>query len=133
MKINLDHTSITVRNLERSIEFYRDILGMELLYIYEDDGPVAEGLMSGLEVFASEIPPFREIGTGYCHFFNLDSPASMADQIEEWFAEIESGRAIAEKKKFSWPDWRESTREFIQLVLDLTRQDKSGTSAKTEA
>lgn len=45
MKINLDHTSITVTNLERSIEFYRNIFGMELLYIYEDDGPVAEGLM----------------------------------------------------------------------------------------
>ena len=44
MRINIDHMSITVRNLERSIAFYRDILGMELLYIYEDGGPVAEGL-----------------------------------------------------------------------------------------
>jgi alpha-1,2-rhamnosyltransferase len=81
--------------------------------------PVVEGLVYGLEVFASEIPPFREIGDGHCHFFDLDSPASLADQLEEWFAEREQGKAAAKRSAFSWPNWEESTREFIELSLQL--------------
>lgn len=81
--------------------------------------PVVEGLIRGLEVFASEIPSFREIDTGYCHFFNLDSPVTLADQLEEWFAGTRSSKVIATEKEFSWPDWEESTREFIQLTLHL--------------
>lgn len=41
------HTSITVSNLERSISFYRDILGLELLYTRESSG---EGLSKGVGV-----------------------------------------------------------------------------------
>jgi len=81
--------------------------------------PLVEGLVRGLEVFASDIPSFREIGTGYCHFFNLNSPASLADQLEKRVAENGSGKAIAMENKFSWPDWEESTKEFIQLTLNL--------------
>ncbi len=81
--------------------------------------PVVEGLMRGIEVFASDIPSFREIDTGHCHFFNLKSPISLADQLETWFAETRTGKIIDTKKKFSWPDWEESTRDFIQLVLNL--------------
>jgi alpha-1,2-rhamnosyltransferase len=88
--------------------------------------PVIEGLMRGLEVFASDIPPFREIGTGYCRFFNLNSPVFLADQLEKWFAETRSGKVIATEKKFSWPDWEESTREFIQLTLNLAGSIRPG-------
>jgi len=41
------HTSITVSNLQRSIEFYRDILGLELLFTRESSG---EGLSKSLGV-----------------------------------------------------------------------------------
>jgi len=41
------HASITVSNLERSIAFYRDILGCELLYTRESSG---EGLSKGVGV-----------------------------------------------------------------------------------
>ncbi len=85
--------------------------------------PVVEGLMHGLEVFASDIPPFREIGTGYCHLFNLNSPVSLADQLEKRFGNTISGKKTTTKKKFSWPDWKESTREFIQLTLKLANSN----------
>jgi alpha-1,2-rhamnosyltransferase len=49
--------------------------------------PVVEGLMRGNEVFASDIEVFREIGQGRCHFFRLDDPADLADQLERWFSE----------------------------------------------
>jgi len=41
------HTSITVSNLERSMMFYRDILGLELLFTRESSG---EGLSKGVGV-----------------------------------------------------------------------------------
>lgn len=81
--------------------------------------PLVEGLVRGLVVFASDIPSFREIGNGYCHFFNTNSPVSLADQLEKWIAENRRGKAIAMENKFSWPDWEESTKEFIQLTLKL--------------
>ena len=41
------HTSITVSNLQRSITFYRDILGLELLFTRESSG---EALSKGIGV-----------------------------------------------------------------------------------
>ncbi len=90
--------------------------------------PVVEGLMHGLEVFASEIPSFHEIGTGYCRFFNMNSPFSLADQLEKWFAETRRGKVSSMKKEFSWPDWGESTEEFIQLILNLTGNSRPGSN-----
>ncbi len=47
MMKGLFHASITVSNLERSVAFYRDILGLELLYTRESSG---EGLSKGVGV-----------------------------------------------------------------------------------
>jgi alpha-1,2-rhamnosyltransferase len=82
--------------------------------------PVVEGLMRGLEVFASDIPSFREIGSDHCHFFDLKSPVFLADQLENWFASPRSVKAITTENGFSWPDWEKSTRELIQLTFNLT-------------
>jgi catechol 2,3-dioxygenase-like lactoylglutathione lyase family enzyme len=72
MRINIDHTSITVRNLIRSIEFYRDILGMELLYVYEDGGPVAEGLKLSGEQLRTASLKFDECEIELFEFSNGD-------------------------------------------------------------
>ncbi|PLX72284.1 MAG: hypothetical protein C0615_12495 [Desulfuromonas sp.] len=81
--------------------------------------PVVEGLMQGLEMFASEIPSFVEIGKGHCHFFDLTSPESLADQLEQWVRDKNMGVKV-EKKDFQWPNWEESTKEFVQIVLSLS-------------
>jgi len=83
--------------------------------------PVVEGLMRGLPVFASDIPVFHESGDGYCQFFNLDSPDSLVRLLENWFAEIAIGGPPAKTKLFSWADWKESTEEFLSLVLNLAK------------
>ncbi len=92
--------------------------------------PVVEGLIRGIEVFASDILSFREIGTGHCRFFNLKSPFSLADQLEKWFTETRSGKGFAKEKEFTWPDWEESTREFIQLTLNLAAGIQSGVNLR---
>ncbi len=81
--------------------------------------PVVEGLMRGLSVFASDIPVFHESGDGYCRFFDLNSPDSLAELLENWFAELAISAPKACSRPFSWPDWKESSREFIALVQRL--------------
>lgn len=41
------HTSITVRNRERAVHFYRDVLGLELVFLRESSG---EALSKGIGV-----------------------------------------------------------------------------------
>jgi len=40
--IGADHTGITVSNLERSLEFWRDVLGFELSHTAHQTGEMAE-------------------------------------------------------------------------------------------
>lgn len=44
MNLKMHHTAMIVSNIEQSIEFYRDILGMELLVQGIDDGVVARAM-----------------------------------------------------------------------------------------
>lgn len=81
--------------------------------------PVVEGLMRGLEVFASDIPSFREIGEGYCHFFTLESPESLVEELENYLFEPPPTEPGIPKPEFEWPDWKESTRELFNLTLEL--------------
>src|SRR5438094_8192541 len=44
--IGADHTGITVSNLERSLEFWRDVLGFELSHTAHQTGEMAEQITS---------------------------------------------------------------------------------------
>jgi len=95
--------------------------------------PIVEGLMRGLTVFASDIPVFHESGDGFCQFFSLDSPDILTRLLENWFAEISIVGPPAKTKLFSWPDWKESTGEFLSLVLYLAESPgKSSMEAMSE-
>ncbi|MFM8323884.1 MAG: glycosyltransferase family 4 protein [Pirellulaceae bacterium] len=84
--------------------------------------PVVEGLMRGNEVFASDIEVFREIGQGKCHFFRLDDPTDLADQLERWF--IEKDRVVGKRDRspFRWPNWKESAEELVSVTLSLLQE-----------
>jgi len=50
--------------------------------------PLIEAGLFRLPVFCTNIPPFREIGLGMVHYFELDEePASVADRIRRWMVE----------------------------------------------
>ena len=40
--------------------------------------PIAEGMLSGSRIVCADIPAFREIGEGYCHFIAADEDAAAA-------------------------------------------------------
>ena len=94
--------------------------------------PVVEGLMRGNEVFASDIEVFREIGQGKCHFFRLDDPTDLADQLERWF--IEKDRVVGKRDRspFRWPNWKESAEELVSVTLSLL-QEMPGEDSMSQA
>lgn len=79
--------------------------------------PVVEGLSQDLTVFASDIPPFREVAGDACEFFSLESPEELADRLAQWAEEYTRGGGTTEP--FDWPDWTESAREFRETVRNL--------------
>ena len=86
--------------------------------------PVAEGLMRGLKVFASDIEVFHEIGGEKCFYFNLNSPTNLADQLSDWFALLQGGQQAKDQTPFLWPNWEESAKEFVHLTLELAEQSQ---------
>lgn len=87
--------------------------------------PVAECLMYGKKVFASDIEVFHEIGGGKCVYFDLNSPRSLADALQAWFAELDAGKQVNNQPPFVWPDWKESTYAFIELTCKLVKEAKT--------
>jgi glycosyltransferase involved in cell wall biosynthesis len=87
--------------------------------------PVIEGLISGLKVFASDIEVFREIGGDYCQYFDLGNPDSLALQIATFFSQTRLSSKREDDIIFSWPNWEESTKEFVQLVMKLSESPES--------
>lgn len=81
--------------------------------------PVVEAMMKGMEVFASDIASFREIKSGHLHLFDLESPVSLADQLEQWFNRLNRGEREVKHAEFDWPDWRQSTEEFLRVVKEM--------------
>lgn len=68
----LFHTSITVSNLERSIVFYRDILGLELLYTRESSGKELSKSL-GVENAHLKIAMFK-VGNDYLELIEYVTP-----------------------------------------------------------
>ena len=86
--------------------------------------PVVEGLMHGLKVFASDIEVFREIAGENCSYFDLDDPQTLANQLSEWFDYLEQGHSPKSNEIFAWPNWKESSGEFVDVVLRLADQSQ---------
>ena len=86
--------------------------------------PIIEALSRRLPVFASDIPPFREVGGDFCVFFSLASPRSLRSAVEAYERTEHIGaRPVAE---FTWPSWRESTRSLLQLVQRTVATAEAG-------
>jgi O-antigen biosynthesis alpha-1,2-rhamnosyltransferase len=87
--------------------------------------PLVEGLMHGLTVFASDIPPFREIGGQALSYFPVDSPEGLADLLENHLKTYRRDAAARGMAKTNWPNWAESTRLFSRRILELADSSES--------
>jgi len=93
--------------------------------------PLVEGLMHGCHVVASDIEVFREVGGANCQFFSLHDPEDLPNQVEAWFRAQYSADPTPDQAASRWPDWSQSTREFLDRVLQLAApQDVTPGSGK---
>ena len=83
--------------------------------------PVVEGLMRGLDVFASDLEVFREIANDYCCFFPLSDPELLADAIQRWTVARSTVSTSVGRQPFAWVGWEHSTRELMESVRALLK------------
>jgi len=100
---------------------YQHCRGVVFPSIVEGFGlPIVESLWFGKRTFASNTPIHREVGQDDCVYFDLESPSSLATEIEKW-------ERIAESKTNPLPTrrpttWEESSRQLISSCLETHRE-----------
>ena len=124
------------RELGRRLFWFREGSDAELEYAYrhatalifasrcEGFGlPLVEAMQYGLPVLASDIPVFREIGSDYPMYFDLDAAGALEDLIQRFEKQMASGIA-ARRAPRSWLTWADSAR----MLLDKVTQRAVGAS-----
>lgn len=108
--------------LEKKLFFFADASDEELLFAYKNSQglifasyvegfglPIVEAMASGLRVFCSEIPVFREVGGDYPEYFPLGDKQPLADLISK------NKRDVPPKPK-KWMTWDESADIFFEKL-----------------
>lgn len=80
--------------------------------------PIVEALSKGCPVLASDLPVHREVGGDHAAYFYSGDAAGLAELITE---QRQRGTlpGVASPESFRWPDWTESCRDLLSVVLDL--------------
>lgn len=113
---------------------FGDLSDAELLYAYrharalvfpsraEGYGlPIVEALAHGMRVFASDIPPHREVGGRHCVYFPPQEAAALAEQV----VRFERGGVFAAEQAegdFSPPTWREAIEQLMEIAFAASPQ-----------
>ena len=71
MFTRMDHVGISVKDMEKAIEFYRDVIGMEMTLDREFDAPLAQ--ITGLEGARARIVHMR-FGESVVELFDYKQP-----------------------------------------------------------
>ena len=102
---------------------YRNCRGVVFPSIVEGFGlPIVESLWFGKRTFASNTPIHREVGKGDCVYFDLESPMSLAQEIENWelVADSSDGK-LPIRRPLSWKD---SSRQLMGHCLSAFHEER---------
>lgn len=80
--------------------------------------PVLEALARGLEVFAADIPAFREVAGDHARFFPLGDAQALAALIT---LTLKTSRPAP--VPHSWPDWNECTRLLLSRIRERVQNE----------
>lgn len=85
--------------------------------------PIVESLWFGKKTFASDTPIHREVGRSDCTYFNLSSPASLAEEIQKW---EQTPDHLKHQQPARRPTtWEECSRQLIAHCLDAKQMLRS--------
>ncbi|HUJ74292.1 MAG TPA: glycosyltransferase, partial [bacterium] len=77
--------------------------------------PLVEALHHGLPVFASDLPVLREVAGPHARYFPRGDAAALAELLA---AHVQAG-APRSAAAVAWPDWEQSTGEFLERVGEV--------------
>jgi len=116
--------------LGKKLFFFADASDEELLFAYKNSQglifasyvegfglPIVEAMASGLRVFCSEIPVFREVGAEYPLYFPLDNKKTLMQLISK------NQKDIPPKPK-KWMTWDESADIFFGKLNSTQQENK---------
>ncbi len=78
--------------------------------------PIAEAMLYGLPVIASDIPVHREVGKGHCSYFNLNDPAGLAGIIGE-IEKTGSMPVVISTNRYKPVTWKDSWLELLEKAV----------------
>jgi glycosyltransferase involved in cell wall biosynthesis len=82
--------------------------------------PIVESLWFGKRTFVSDTPIHREVGLDDCCYFNLQSPASLVDELLAWEQVLlENPQTVLPIRKPV--TWRESTQQVLDHCCQTAR------------
>jgi alpha-1,2-rhamnosyltransferase len=115
----------------RKLLWFKDVSDSELDYCYRRAAglitasfaegfnlPIVEALSKGCPVLSSDLPVHREVGGAYAAYFRSGDAAALAELITE-HCRCGTLSGVASPDSFRWPDWTESCRELLSVVLEL--------------
>ena len=102
---------------------YRQTRGVIFPSIVEGFGlPIVEALAFGKQTFCSDTPIHREVGRDDCVYFDLTSPNSLCEKIQDWETALEQGQSVQRTCREP-TSWQESSRRVMEACMSRMEPD----------
>ena len=118
MFTRMDHVGISVKDMEKAIEFYRDVIGMEISLDREFDAPLAQ--ITGLENARARIVHMR-LGESVIELFDYKHPQGRdprPDHKQADYGLIHLGLMVEDFQK-TYQDLKAKGVQFLGEPLEI--------------
>lgn len=121
----------------KRLHMLNDLSDTELEYAYKNSKaltfpsfvegfglPIVEAMQRGLRVMASDIPVFREVGSDFIAYFDLNAPLSLATLVTS-FEQTGQFPAARDIREWRWLNWHEAAAMLVSKVLQHMREQRA--------
>ncbi|WP_346799146.1 glycosyltransferase [Halomonas sp. Bachu 37] len=79
--------------------------------------PLIEAAHHGIDIFARDIPVFREVAGEYADYFEADTPEALAQALKRWAKAWREGR-VTPSRGMPYLNWRQSAERWASAILN---------------